>query len=429
MQGHQAPSQKRPLKKLVINGGHPLNGSVKISGAKNAALPMMTASILSNEDIILNGIPELADVRTMITLLESMGIKINNHQKDSFIFNASSIDSKFASYELVKTMRASILVLGPLLAKYGKAKVSLPGGCAIGARPVDLHIQGLEKLGARIEIKDGYILASADQLIGSSYCFPKKSVTGTANIMMAATLAEGETKILNAACEPEIEQLGELLNVMGARIQGLGGDCITIYGVEELGSAEIEIIPDRIEAITMIIAGIISKGELQIENINPLHIQEPIDLISQCGAKLKIFEDYLHVKGVGEIHPVSFETNPYPGIPTDIQAQLMVLNTIAVGDSVIKETIFENRFMHVLELKRMGASIEIDENTAKIKGVSKLNSAPVMATDLRASAALILAGLIASGETIIDRIYHLDRGYQDIEKKLSNIGAKVQRID
>ena len=318
---------------------------------------------------------------------------------------------------------------GPLLAKYGEAKVSLPGGCAIGARPVDLHIKGLEKLGAKIEIKDGYILASTDQLIGSSYSFPKKSVTGTANILMAATLAEGETNIVNAACEPEIVQLGELLNAMGARIEGLGENCITIQGVENLVGAEIEIIPDRIEAITMIIAGIITQGELEIENINPSHIEQPVELIRQCGAKFEISDQSLFVKGSDKILPISFETEPYPGIPTDIQAQLMVLNTIAKGDSKITETIFENRFMHVLELKRMGANIGIDGNTAEIRGVSSLNSAPVMATDLRASAALILAGLIAEGETVIDRIYHLDRGYESVEEKLSNVGAKVRRID
>ena len=417
------------MKKLAINGGFPLNGSVKISGAKNAALPMMTASILSDHDIVLNGVPNLADVRTMITLLESMGIETSKSHKDSLTFNASGINSRFASYELVKTMRASIMVLGPLLAKHREAKVSLPGGCAIGARPVDLHIQGLEKLGANIEIQDGYILATADRLIGSSYCFPKKSVTGTANILMAATLAEGETKIVNAACEPEIVQLGELLNAMGARIDGLGGDCIKIQGVENLVGAEIEIIPDRIEAITMIIAGIITQGELKIENIDPSHIEQPIDLIRQCGAKLEISGHSLYVRGSDQILPISFETEPYPGIPTDIQAQLMVLNSIAKGDSRITETIFENRFMHVLELKRMGANIGIDGSTAKISGVSRLNSAPVMATDLRASAALILAGLIAKGETVIDRIYHLDRGYESVEEKLSNIGAKVRRID
>ena len=428
MQGRQALA-RRPLKKLVINGGYPLNGSLKISGAKNAALPMMTASILSDHDIVLKGIPNLADVRTMITLLESMGVMTNRSHKDSFTFNASGIDSRFASYELVKTMRASIMVLGPLLAKYGEAKVSLPGGCAIGARPVDLHIKGLEKLGARIEIKDGYILASANRLVGSSYCFPKKSVTGTANILMAATLAEGETEIVNAACEPEIVQLGELLIAMGARIEGLGGNSIRIQGVEDLVGAEIEIIPDRIEAITMIIAGIITKGELKIENINPSHIEKPIELIRKCGAKLEISEQSLFVKGLDEILPITFETEPYPGIPTDVQAQLMVLNSIAKGDSMITETIFENRFMHVLELKRMGANIDIDGSTAKIKGVSRLNSAPVMATDLRASAALILAGLIAKGETVIDRIYHLDRGYENLEEKLLNIGAKVRRID
>ena len=417
------------MKKFVINGGFPLNGSVKISGAKNAALTMMTASILSDHDIVINGIPNLADVRTMITLLESMGVKTSKCHKNSLAFNASGIDSRFASYELVKTMRASIMVLGPLLAKYGEAKVSLPGGCAIGARPVDLHIQGLEKLGARIEIKDGYILASADRLIGASYCFPKKSVTGTANILMAATLAEGETEIINAACEPEIIQLGELLNTMGARIEGLGGNSIKIQGVENLVGAEIEIIPDRIEAITMIIAGVITQGELKIENIDPSHIEQPVELIRQCGAKLEISEQSLFVKGSDEILPISFETQPYPGIPTDIQAQLMVLNSIAKGDSKITETIFENRFMHVLELKRMGANIDIDGSTAKISGVSRLNSAPVMATDLRASAALILAGLIAKGETMIDRIYHLDRGYESVEEKLSNVGAKVRRID
>ena len=417
------------MKKLAINGGFPLNGSVKISGAKNAALPMMTASILSDHDIVLNGVPHLADVRTMINLLESMGIEISKNHKDSLTFNASGINSRFASYELVKTMRASIMVLGPLLAKHREAKVSLPGGCAIGARPVDLHIQGLEKLGANIEIQDGYILATADRLIGSSYCFPKKSVTGTANILMAATLAEGETKIVNAACEPEIVQLGELLNAMGARIEGLGGDCIKIQGVENLVGAEIEIIPDRIEAITMIIAGIITQGELKIENIDPSHIEQPIHLIRQCGAKLEISGHSLYVRGSDQILPISFETEPYPGIPTDIQAQLMVLNSIAKGDSRITETIFENRFMHVLELKRMGANIGIDGSTAKISGVSRLNSAPVMATDLRASAALILAGLIAKGETVIDRIYHLDRGYESVEEKLSNIGAKVRRID
>ncbi len=417
------------MKKLVINGGYPLNGCIRISGSKNAALPMMAASILSDCDITLNRIPNLADVRTMIALLDSMGIKIEKNHKSSFTFNASEIESKFASYELVKTMRASIMVLGPLLAKHGQAKVSLPGGCAIGARPVDLHIQGLEKLGAMIEIKDGYILASTERLIGSTYTFPKKSVTGTANILMAATLAEGETKILNAACEPEIVQLGELLNFMGAKIEGLGEDCIIIEGVENLEGAEIEIIPDRIETITMLIAGIITQGELKIENINPLHIQKPIELIGQCGAKIEISEDYLCLKSSNEILPISFETNPYPGIPTDIQAQLMVLNTVAQGDCEIKETIFENRFMHVLELKRMGANIEIDGNTAIVRGVSRLNSAQVMATDLRASAALILAGLIADGETIIDRIYHLDRGYERVEEKLSNIGAKVSRID
>ena len=382
------------MKKLVINGGYPLNGSIKISGAKNAALPMMTASILSDHNIVLNGVPDLADVKTMITLLESMGIETNKNHKSSLTLNASGIDSRFASYELVKTMRASIMVLGPLLAKYGEQK-SLYLEVVLLELDRLISIYRLEKLGARIEIKDGYLLASADRLIGSLYRFPKKSVTGTSNIFTSATLAEGETKIVNSACEPEIVQLGELLNAMGARIEGLGEDCITIQGVENLVGAKIEIIPDRIEAITMIIAGIITQGEIEIENINPSHLDEPIELIRQCGAMLEISERSLFVKGPDQILPISFETEAYPGIPTDIQAQLMVLNTIANGDSKITETIFENRFMHVLELKRMGANIGIDGNTAEIKGVTSLNSAPVMATDLRASAALILAGLIA----------------------------------
>jgi len=428
-QGHLNHRSKRPLKKLVINGGYPLKGTVKISSAKNAALPMMTACILSNQDITLNNVPDLADVKTMNTLLKSMGISINKTLDGSLKLNSGQIKSKYASYDLVKTMRASIMVLGPLLAKYGMAKVSLPGGCAIGARPVDLHIEGLKKLGANIEIKDGYILASAERLKGSEYYFPIKSVTGTANILMAATLAQGETKILNAACEPEIDNLGKLLNLMGAKIKGLGTETITIEGVDNLYKAEIDIIPDRIEAVTMIIAGIITKGEITIENIDPSHIKQPIKLIRQCGARFEILKDALLVRSPDKISPMNFETQPYPGIPTDIQAQLMVLNAIAEGRSKITETIFENRFMHALELKRMGANISIAGNKAEVRGVSKLNSAPVMATDLRASAALILAGLSASGETIIDRIYHLDRGYENIEEKLVNIGAKVQRID
>ncbi len=428
-QGRQSYSPNRPLKKLVINGGYPLKGSVKISGAKNAALPMMTACILSNHNITLNNVPDLADVRTMRALLDSMGISVNKTLDGSLKLNGGQIKSKYASYDLVKTMRASIMVLGPLLAKHGKAKVSLPGGCAIGARPVDLHIEGLKKLGANIEIKDGYILASAEQLKGSKYHFPIKSVTGTANILMAATLAEGESKILNAACEPEINNLGGLLNLMGAKIKGLGTETITIEGVDNLYEAEIDIIPDRIEAVTMIIAGVITKGEITIENIDPSHIKQPIELIRQCGARFEMFKDALLVSSPDKIKPMNFETQPYPGIPTDIQAQLMALNAIAEGHSKISETIFENRFMHALELKRMGANISIAGNKAKVGGVSKLNPAPVMATDLRASAALILAALSAGGETIIDRIYHLDRGYENIEEKLLNIGAKVQRID
>ena len=417
------------MKKLAINGGYPLRGKVNISGSKNAALPIMTASILSNEDLILNNLPQLADVKTMRRLLESMGVNIKEDQNGKMRLNSSSISKKIATYELVKTMRASIMVLGPLLAKYGEARVSLPGGCAIGARPVDLHIKGLEALGAEIHIEEGYIVASAKHLKGAEYSFAKKSVTGTANIIMAACLADGKSKILNSACEPEIVQLGQLLISMGAKITGLGTENISIDGVENLSGTEITIIPDRIEVMTMAVASIITKGELIIENVVPTHVSQPVALLKKSGAIIEFDKNTMYVENSNEVLPINFETSPFPGIPTDIQAQLMVMNIIANGNSKIKETIFENRFMHALELKRMGADITIDGNTAKIKGVSQLYPAPVMATDLRASAALILAGLVTDGQTIVDRIYHLDRGYEKIEKKLTKIGAKVQRID
>jgi UDP-N-acetylglucosamine 1-carboxyvinyltransferase len=358
-----------------------------------------------------------------------MGVNIKEDHNGKIRLNSSNISKKVATYELVKTMRASIMVLGPLLAKFGEARVSLPGGCAIGARPVDLHIKGPEALGAEIHIEEGYIVASAKKLTGSEYSFSKKSVTGTANIIMAACLADGKSKILNSACEPEIVQLGQFLNSMGAKITGLGTEIIIIDGVESLGGAEITIMPDRIEVMTMAVASIITKGELIIENVIPSHVSQPIELLKKSGANIEFDENTIYVENSNEVLPISFETSPFPGIPTDIQAQLMVMNIIANGNSWIKETIFENRFMHALELKRMGADISIDGNTANIRGVSRLYPAPVMATDLRASAALILAGLITDGQTIVDRIYHLDRGYEKIEKKLSKIGAKVQRID
>ena len=417
------------MQKLRINGGYSLNGEVNISGSKNAALPIMAACLLCSEEVALDNIPALRDINTMIRLITYMGVEISKTSDNTLKINAHRIKEKFAPYDLVKTMRASILVLGPLLARFGEAVVSLPGGCAIGARPVNLHIEGLKAMGAEIDLKNGYIHAKARQLKGCEFSFNPVSVTGTANLMMAACLAEGATILNNCAKEPEIVNLGEFLISMGANINGLGSDQILIEGVDKLEATTCRVIPDRIEAATFLIAALITKSNLKLNGALAEHLKEPMNLLKEAGASISVAEEFIEVTSLNEIIPVSFATSPYPGIPTDIQAQLMVLNVLAQGESSIEETIFENRFMHVLELQRMGANIELQSNVAKIKGVNQLQSAQVMATDLRASAALVLAALVAHGETEIDRIYHIDRGYENIDKKLSLIGAQVERIE
>ena len=417
------------MQKLRIKGGYSLNGELNISGSKNAALPIMAACLLCSEEVEIDNIPALRDINTMIRLITYMGVEISKTSDNTLKINAHRIKEKFAPYDLVKTMRASILVLGPLLARFGEAVVSLPGGCAIGARPVNLHIEGLKAMGAEIDLKNGYIHAKARQLKGCEFSFNPVSVTGTANLMMAACLAEGATILNNCAKEPEIVNLGEFLISMGANINGLGSDQILIEGVDKLEATTCRVIPDRIEAATFLIAALITKSNLKLNGALAEHLKEPMNLLKEAGASISVAQEFIEVTPLNDIIPVSFTTSPYPGIPTDIQAQLMVLNVLAQGESSIEETIFENRFMHVLELQRMGANIELQSNVAKIKGVNQLQSAQVMATDLRASAALVLAALVAHGETEIDRIYHIDRGYENIDKKLSLIGAQVERIE
>ena len=418
------------MKKLKIQGGHSLRGEIHISGSKNAALSIIAASIMTEERIVLENIPHLEDVTTMIRLIAGMGVSVTLADDNKLILDSSKIRNFLAPYDLVKTMRASILVLGPLIARFGEASVSLPGGCAIGARPVNLHLDGLKAMGADVEINEGYICAKAKKLKGAHFSFSPVSVTGTANLMMAGVLAEGQTILENAATEPEVINLGEFLLKMGAKIKGLGTRKITIDGVNKLSSTEHKIIPDRIETGTFLVAAAITKGSVLLKKTQPEHLQSVLDLLRQTGAVIFYEEDTIELTmNLTNIKPADFTTQPYPGIPTDMQAQLMVLNAIAPGNSIVVETIFENRFMHVLELQRMGADISLSGNTAYITGVKKLQSAPVMATDLRASAALVLAGLVADGETHIDRIYHIDRGYECIERKLSLLGAKVARIE
>ena len=418
------------MKKLKIQGGHSLRGEIHISGSKNAALSIIAASIMTEERIVLENIPHLEDVTTMIRLIAGMGVSVTLADDNKLILDSSKIRNFLAPYDLVKTMRASILVLGPLIARFGEASVSLPGGCAIGARPVNLHLDGLKAMGADVEINEGYICAKAKKLKGAHFSFSPVSVTGTANLMMAGVMAEGQTILENAATEPEVINLGEFLLKMGAKIKGLGTKKIMIDGVNKLSSAEHKIIPDRIETGTFLVAAAITKGSVLLKKTQPEHLQSVLDLLRQTGAVIFFEEDTIELTmNLTNIKPADFTTQPYPGIPTDMQAQLMVLNAIAPGNSIVVETIFENRFMHVLELQRMGADISLSGNTAYITGVKKLQSAPVMATDLRASAALVLAGLVADGETHIDRIYHIDRGYECIERKLSLLGAKVARIE
>ena len=418
------------MKKLKIQGGHSLRGEIHISGSKNAALSIIAASIMTEERIVLENIPHLEDVTTMIRLIAGMGVSVTLADDNKLMLDSSKIRNYLAPYDLVKTMRASILVLGPLIARFGEASVSLPGGCAIGARPVNLHLDGLKAMGADVEINEGYICAKAKKLKGAHFSFSPVSVTGTANLMMAGVLAEGQTILENAATEPEVINLGEFLLKMGAKIKGLGTRKIIIDGVNKLCSAEHKIIPDRIETGTFLVAAAITKGSVLLKKTQPEHLKSVLDLLSQTGAVIFFEEDTIELTmSLTNIKPADFTTQPYPGIPTDMQAQLMVLNAIAPGNSIVVETIFENRFMHVLELQRMGADISLRGNTAYITGVKRLQSAPVMATDLRASAALVLAGLVADGETHIDRIYHIDRGYECIESKLSLLGAKVARIE
>ena len=418
------------MKKLKIQGGHSLRGEIHISGSKNAALSIIAASIMTEERIVLENIPHLEDVTTMIRLIAGMGVSVTLADDNKLMLDSSKIRNYLAPYDLVKTMRASILVLGPLIARFGEASVSLPGGCAIGARPVNLHLDGLKAMGADVEINEGYICAKAKKLKGAHFSFSPVSVTGTANLMMAGVLAEGQTILENAATEPEVINLGEFLLKMGAKIKGLGTRKIIIDGVNKLCSAEHKIIPDRIETGTFLVAAAITKGRVLLKKTQPEHLKSVLDLLSQTGAVIFFEEDTIELTmSLTNIKPADFTTQPYPGIPTDMQAQLMVLNAIAPGNSIVVETIFENRFMHVLELQRMGADISLRGNTAYITGVKRLQSAPVMATDLRASAALVLAGLVADGETHIDRIYHIDRGYECIESKLSLLGAKVARIE
>jgi len=415
------------MDKLLITGGKRLVGDIQISGAKNAALPILCAGLLTAGDLNLSNVPNLHDVATMLKLLRQTGLSVEQNG-DKVVMNGAKIDKLEAPYELVKTMRASILVLGPLLARFGEAKVSLPGGCAIGSRPVDQHIKGLQALGAEISIDAGYIYAKAKKLKGASITTDMITVTGTENLLMAATLAEGETILENAACEPEVTDLANLLVAMGAKIDGIGTHRLVIQGVPELHGADHTVISDRIEAATFLCAVAAAGGDITIRNTRVDIMDAALEKLREMGLRLTIGDTWIRAQMDARPHPVSFSTTEYPGFPTDMQAQFMAVNTIADGSSTVQETIFENRFMHVQEMNRLGAAIQTDGNTATIKGVQQLIGAPVMATDLRASASLVIAGLAAKGETLIDRIYHLDRGYDRMEVKLSAVGANITRI-
>jgi UDP-N-acetylglucosamine 1-carboxyvinyltransferase len=415
------------MDKLQIVGGKRLNGEISVSGAKNAALPILCAGLLTADDLELSNVPHLHDVKTMLKLLGQTGLKVDQ-QGESVTLNGAGIDSLEAPYELVKTMRASILVLGPLLARFGEAKVSLPGGCAIGSRPVDQHIKGLRALGAEITIEGGYIYAKCKKLKGARIHTDMITVTGTENLLMAATLAEGETILENAAREPEVTDLANLLVAMGARIDGIGTDRLVIQGVEALHGARHAVISDRIEAATFLCAVAATGGDIVLSNTRTDIFDAALDKLRAIGLALEVGPDSIRARMDGRPQPVSFRTTEYPGFPTDMQAQFMAVNTIAAGTSRVTETIFENRFMHVQEMNRLGAAIQIEGNTSFIRGVDRLVGAPVMATDLRASASLVIAGMAAEGTTLIDRIYHLDRGYDRMEVKLSAVGADVVRI-
>jgi len=420
------------MDKLLISGGARLEGELRASGAKNSAVTILAASLLANEPVTISNVPHLRDITTMIELLVSMGVEVVVDEKMNIEIHANTIKSFVAPYDLVRTMRASFLVLGPLLAHYGEAEVSLPGGCAIGPRPVDLHLRGLEALGAIIEMKEGYVKARVNgRLKGARFIFDVSTVGGTEHIMMAAALAEGTTVLENCAREPEIIDLADFLNAMGAKVSGQGTDTITIEGVESLGGCDHHVIADRIEAATYLIAAAATGGHVKMRDVIPEHLDVVTSKLREAGADVTIGEDWIDLD-MGGRRPkaVSLVTAPYPGFPTDLQAQFLAMNTIAEGTATVKETIFENRFMHVHEMNRMGAQIRLEGNntTAIVEGVSVLEAAPVMANDLRASVSLVIAALIADGDTVVNRIYHIDRGYEQVEEKLQNLGAKIKRI-
>jgi len=416
------------MEKLLINGGNPLEGEVRISGAKNSVLPILAASLLCEYDLVIGNVPHLQDVTTTISLLTEMGANLSIDERMNVSVNAASVKNCYAPYEMVKTMRASILVLGPLLAHFGEAKVSLPGGCAIGSRPVNLHIDGLKAMGASIKVEDGYIFAKAKKLKGAKISLPIATVTGTENLMMAAALATGKTIIKNAAKEPEIIDLANCLRLMGANIKGDGTSEIIVEGVKKLKGCNYDVLPDRIETATFLVAAAITKGKLTLTHTRPDTIKIIIDKLKKAGADIDIKNDIINIEVKSQLNSVNITTNPYPDFPTDMQAQFIALNSIAKGKSKVTESVFENRFMHVQELVRMGANIDVNGNIATIQGVKSLKGAPVMATDLRASASLILAGLVAEGDTVVDRIYHIDRGYECIEEKLTKLGANIKRL-
>ncbi|MEJ2655635.1 MAG: UDP-N-acetylglucosamine 1-carboxyvinyltransferase [Desulfobacterales bacterium] len=415
------------MDKIIVEGGRPLEGEVKISGAKNAALPILISSLLTDGWNTYTNVPNLKDIQSTKDLLLNLGASIET-ESDAVRINAGNVVNHEASYDLVRKMRASILVLGPLVARLKKARVSLPGGCAIGARPINLHLKGLARLGASIDLEHGYVEAAADRLKGEEIYLDISTVTGTENLMMAAVLAQGTTVLSNAAREPEVVALADVLNRMGADIKGAGSSIITIKGVSVLHPVSVRIIPDRIEAGTFMVSAALTRGNITLLDCEPDHLEAVIHKLRLCGAEVFVKERHIQVKGGNEIASVDVKTLPYPGFPTDMQAQFMVLMSVAKGFSMISETIFENRFIHVSELKRMGADIKISGNAAMITGVPSLSGAPVMATDLRASASLILAGLAAKGSTEINRVYHLDRGYENIEKKFSQLGAAIRRV-
>ncbi|AGS39161.1 MAG: UDP-N-acetylglucosamine 1-carboxyvinyltransferase [Cycloclasticus pugetii] len=419
------------MDKLIIQGSGPLSGEIRISGAKNAALPILAGALLAENPVIIGNVPHLHDITTTMSLLGQMGVTLSVDEKVRIEVDSSTISTFKAPYELVKTMRASIIVLGPLLARFGKAEVSLPGGCAIGSRPVNIHLKGLEAMGADIRVENGYIHASCDRLKGARLVLDMVTVTGTENLMMAATLAEGTTIIENAAREPEVSDLANFLNKLGAKISGIGTDTLTIEGVESLATKNLvyDILPDRIEAGTYLVAAATTGGKIKIKDVDPGTLDMVLSKLQEAGAELTIGDDWIELDMKGQrAKAVSFKTAPYPGFPTDMQAQFMVLNTLAEGTSVITETIFENRFMHVHELQRLGADIKLEGNTAICVGKEMLEGATVMATDLRASASLVIAGLVSKGETIIERIYHIDRGYECIEEKTALLGGQIRRV-